>query len=401
MVEAPCIKRRVCAAGAILVVGCLIGLSSAAERPAAGETSAALPSEALLVATIRWGSTTLSALDLRGGALVPIVTKPSAEMDIAAAPGRVAYLVREGSDPTRNYVETLDLRTRRTYRFKPPAGFALLGFALDPARSDIAYSAMDIRNSRSRRAYWQSALADLETGKDRIYLSSGPQSLTGEAIPIPFGWSPSSGEIYFRGLMPFRGSIDGDLWAMREDGSGLIRLLADSEYVGRPALSPDGSFLAYLSSRADLLPVSQIRTPGAPPGNTLTVMDLATGRKTSVTGKAGVTFGCVRWSAADDEVMAERREPREGGPDALALVSGSAGDSFQLRDLAAQPSVEAAVVDIARCRAGGPLFWVERDQRQSRLRTARSSRDAATLLALGGGELRVIGCLGGNILERR
>jgi len=378
----------------------MVGLSSAAERPAAGEIPAALPSQALLVATVRWGSTTLSALDLRGGAIVPIVTKPSAEMDIAAAPGRVAYLVREGSDPTRNYVETLDLQTRRAYRFGPPAGFALLGFALDPAGSDLAYSAMDIRRSRSRSAYWQSALANLETGKDRICLSSGPHSPTGEAIPIPFGWSPSSGAIYFRGLMPFRGMIDGDLWAMREDGPGLIRLLADSEYVGRPALSPDGRFLAYLSSQADLLPVSQIRAPGAPPGNTLTVMELATGRKTSVTGKAGVTFGCVRWSAADDQVIAERREPREGREDALALVSAAARDAFQLRDIAVQPSAGAAVVDIARCGAGGPLFWVEKDGGQRRLRTARSSREAATILALGGGELRVIGCLGGNTLER-
>ncbi len=51
-------------------------------------------------------------------------------MDIAAAPGRVAYLVREGSDPTRNYVEI----TRKAY------GGAYCVMASKHIRTDVNYA---------------------------------------------------------------------------------------------------------------------------------------------------------------------------------------------------------------------------------------------------------------------
>jgi len=385
----------------ILLLGYLPSSSRAAERSRAGEISVTLPAEALLIATSRWGSTTLSALDLRSGAIALVATKPSSEMDIAEEAGRVAYLVREGSDPTRNYVEILDLRKGRVYRFTPPGGFALLGFAFSPNRSDVAYTAMSIRKSRSRRAYWRSALVNVETGEDRTYLSSGPHSVTGEAIPIPFGWSPTTGHIYFRGLMPFRGMIDAGIWAGGEPDSNLRSLLPDSTYVGRPTLSPDGSLLAYLSTEPDLLPVSDIRAPGAPAGNALVVMDLKTGQKTVVTEKAGVTFDCVGWSAAGDEVLIERRESLDGRVPDLAFLSGTPRDSFRLTDTGVQASPDAKVRDIARCRAGGPLFWTERDAREGRLRSARGNHDATTLLTVGDGEIRLIGCMEGNQDGRR
>ncbi len=179
-----------------------------------------LPGQGLLVATIRWGSTTLAALDLRSGALVPLVTRPSGEMDITGAPDRVAYLAREGVDPCRNYVEVLNLREGCIYRVKPANGLAILGFSFGSRPTELIFTEMNLRESRSRHAHWRTVLADVGTGDSRVAISSDSRNTIAEAIPVPLGRSTETGETYFLGLLPFRGMIHSGLWAMSFDGQG-------------------------------------------------------------------------------------------------------------------------------------------------------------------------------------
>ena len=358
-----------------------------------------LPGQGLLVATIRWGSTTLAALDLRSGALIPLVTRPSGEMDITAAPDRVAYLAREGVDPCRNYVEVLNLREGCIYRVKPANGLAILGFSLGSRPTELILTEMNLRESRSRHARWRTVLADVGTGDSRVAISSDSGNTIAEAIPVPFGRSADTGETYFLGLLPFRGSIHSGLWAMSFEGQGPKEVVAETAYVGLPRLSADGDLLAYLSSNPESLPVNDVTPPGAPPGNVLVVTDLRTGRSISVAEKPGGAFGCLRWSAASDEILVVRRRWLNGRFRDQGFLAGAKESNFQLAATGFPPSSDATVTDMARCESSS-LFWVEKGVWGTRLRAAGAAPQATTLLALDDGEIRVLGCLKGGALEQ-
>ena len=357
-----------------------------------------LPAQGLLVATIRWGSTTLAALDLRGGALVPLVTRPSGEMDITGAPDRVAYLAREGVDPSRNYVEILNLRESCIYRVKPEKGFAILGFSFGSRPTELIFTEMNLRESRSRHAHWRTVVADLGTGDSRLAISSDSRNPIAEAIPVPLGRSTETGEAYFLGLMPFRGGIHSGLWTMSFDGQAPKEIVAETTYVGRPRLSADGDFLAYLSSNPESLPLSDMTAPGAPPGNVLVVTDLRTGRNISIEEKPGAAFGCLRWSAASDEILVVRRHWLNGRFRDQGFLAGAKESAFQLGTTGFSPSSDAIVTDIAKCESSS-LFWVEKGAWGTRLRAAGAAPEATTLLTLDDGEIRVLGCLKGGALK--
>jgi len=349
-----------------------------------------LPDRGFLVGTIRSGSTTLAVLDLVTGALVPVVTKPSSEMDFVLATGRTAYLAREGVDPGKNYVEILDFREGQTRRLKPASGFAILGFILGPGRSDLTYTEMNLPESRSRQAHWRTCVADLETGESRTRLTSRSETRTAEAIPVPFGWSPATGEIYFQGLLPFRAMTHEGIWATSPDGTGLKPLLAETAYTGRPQLSPDGSRLAYLSTNIDSLPADYLRASGSPPGNVLVVMNLITGEKKTFEEKPGAAFGCFRWSAGGNKILAAHREWKDGRFCDRALLAGSEEKSFHLSRTGFSPSPKATVTDLGECD-GDPLLWVEKENGDARLRSG--SGNGTTLLTVPNGDIRLIGCL--------
>ncbi len=358
-----------------------------------------LPGQGLLIASIRWGSTTLAALDLRSGALVPLVTRPSGEMDISGAPDRIAYLAREGVDPCRNYVEILNLREGRICRVKPENGLAILGFSFGSHPTELIFTEMNLRESRSRHAHWRTVLADVGTGDSRVAISSDSKNTIAEAIPVPLGRSTETGKAYFLGLLPFRGMIHSGLWAISFDGQSPKEIVAQTAYVGRPRLSMDGDFLAYLSSNPEILPASDITAPGAPAGNVLVVTDLRTGRNISVAEKPDAAFGCLRWSATGDEILMVRRRWLKGRFRDQGFLAGAEESGFQLRATAFAPSSDATVTDIARCESSS-LFWVEKGVRGTRLREAGAAPEATTLLALDEGEIRVLGCLKGGALTQ-
>ncbi|MGA7871427.1 MAG: hypothetical protein WCA22_11040 [Candidatus Binatus sp.] len=358
-----------------------------------------LPGQGLLVATIRWGSTTLASLDLRSGALVALVTRPSGEMDITGAPDQVAYLAREGVDPCRNYLEILNFREGCIYRVKPENGFAILGFSFGSRPTELIFTEMNLRESRSRHAHWRTVLADIGAGDGRVVISSDSRKTMAEAIPVPLGWSAETGEAYFQGLLPFRGMIDSGLWAMSFNGQSPKEILAETAYVGRPRLSSDGDFLAYLSSNPQSLPVSDITAPGAPPGNVLVVTDLRTGRNISVAEEPDAAFGCLRWSATSNEILVVRRHWLNGRFRDRGFLAGAKESAFQLRTTGFSPSPDSTVTDIARCE-NSSLFWVEKGAWGTRLRGAGADSEPATLLTLDDGDIRVLGCIKSGVLKQ-
>ncbi len=351
------------------------------------------------MATIRWGSTTLAALDLRSGALVALVTRPSGEMDMTGSPDRVAYLTREGVDPCRNYLEILSFKEGAIYQVKPENGFAILGFSFGSRPTELILTEMNLRDSRSRRAHWRTVLADVGTGDTRVAISSDSRRTTAEAIPVPLGRSAETGEAYFIGLLPFRGMIQGGLWAMSFDGQGPKEIAAETAYVGHPRLSADGDFLAYLSSNPESLPVRDITAPGAPAGNVLVVTDLRKGRKISVAEKPDEAFGCLRWSAASDEILVVRRHWLSGRFRDEGFLAGAKESSFKLGATGFSPSRDATVTDIARCE-GSSLFWVEKGARGTTLRQGGEDPEPTTLLALDDGDIRVLGCFKAGALTQ-
>ena len=238
---------------------------------------------------------------------------------------------------------------------------------------------MSLRESRSRHARWRTVLADVGTGDSRVAISSDSGNTIAEAIPVPLGRSTETGETYFLGLLPFRGMIHSGLWAMSFDGQGPKEkeIVAETAYVGRPRLSADGDFLAYLSSNLESLPVSDITTPGAPPGNVLVVTDLRTGRNISLAEKPDAAFGCLRWSAVGDEILVAHRRWLNGRFRDQGFLAGAEESAFQLETHGFFPSPDATVTDIAR-RESGSLFWVEQGAWGARLRDAERLPEATT-----------------------
>ncbi len=145
--------------------------------------------------------------------------------------------------------------------------------------------------------------------------------------------------------------------------------------------------------------MSEITTPGAPPGNVLVVTDLRTGRNISLAEKPGAAFGCLRWSAASDEILVVRRHWLNGRFRDQGFLAGAKESAFQLGTTGFSPSSDATVTDIARCESSS-LFWVEKGVWGTRLRDAGADPEATTLLALDDGEIRVLGCLKGGALEQ-
>lgn len=356
-----------------------------------GETfSVTLPQRGILVALTRWGSTTLAVFDVSTRVLVPVTTKATGKLLASLAADRVAYLVREDVNPAKNYVEILDLRRGRCQLVKPANDFAILGFTLSPSGEQLAYAEMNLRWSSSRRVYWRTGLADLERYETHIPMASGKDSLPGEGIPVPFAWSSKTGEVYLQGLLPFQGMVNQGIWAMKPDGSGLRRILPEPSYTGLPRLSPDGGYLAYLTTRVEVLPRAYIPSPGAPPGNVLVVVNLLAGEQSTWVQEPEAAFGAFAWSATGREFLVSHQEWLDGRFRDAAFLKGGKGTSLQMRKIALSPS--SRVTDIGACRPGS-LFWVEEDNEGARLRGDGANHSPATLLSLPEGKIQLVGCL--------
>ena len=350
-----------------------------------------LPQRGILLALSRWGSTTLALFDISRKELIPLATKATGELLVSFAAGKLAYLEREGVNPAKNSVEVLDLKGRRSQRIKAADDFAILGFSVSPSGEHLAYAQINLRWSRSHRVSWRSGTVELKGLESRISLTSGQNNLPGGEIPVPFAWSGRTGEVYLQGLLPFRGMVNQGTWAMMPNGSGLRRILSEPSYTGLPRLSPDGAYLAYLSTKIEALPRDYIPRPGAPPGNILAVTNLLNGEQDILAQEVGSVFGAFSWSATGKEILVSHQEWLEGRFRDAAFRRVRKDSSLQLRKIAGSPSLK--VTGIAECNHGS-FFWVEEDKAGARLLEDKGNGIPATPLALPEGKIQLIGCFG-------
>ena len=356
-----------------------------------GESSAlSLPRRGIVVATIRWGLTTLNVFDVAGRALAPVATRETGELVTSGYRDRLAYLVREGPNPAKNFVEVTDLRRRKSLTVKPAADFAILGFTLSPDGDRLSYAAMNLRKSRSHHVAWRAGLANLESHEIRLSLKSGPDKVLEEGIPVPFGWSRRREEIFFQVKLPLRGMVKQGIWATKPDGSSWRQILPEASYTGAPRLSPDGTSLAYFSTVQESLPQGYVPAPGESPANVLTVMNLMTGEKNVWTQKSGRAFGVLAWSPSGKEILVTERqwsEDRFHDGELLRVTR----DKTQTVVGIGRSSPLVKVTDVLECNDGS-VFWVEELGAQARLRGI-ADRNPATLLTYPDGKIHLLGCL--------
>lgn len=356
------------------------------ERPAA-----ALVHSGVLVALIRSGLTTFHVLEASSGRLISIGgNKETGALNFSSAPGRLAYLVREGPNPARNTIEIFDWRNGKTLVVEPGGGQALLGFALDPEGKRLGYAAMNLAASRSTSVTWHVGIADLERAESRIVVSSDSYRTPEEGIPVPFAWSSHSAVIYLQGWLPFRGMIKQSVWSMNPQGAKLAKLIAAPDSIGTPRLSADGLRLAYLSSELDRLPAGYLPAPGAPPGNVITVMDVVSGA-TAAWARAGEgAFGSFAWSANGEEVLAWAQAWINGRFRDVELRRITKSASFPLAKTEPSESLKA-ITDIVECRDRA-VFWVEKEPGAARLYRNREQKSQAVLDSAGGA-IQLLGCV--------
>jgi len=349
----------------------------------------ALPQKGLLVAFSRWGETTLGVFDVADRQLISLGKKPTGPLVFSQEANRLAYLVREGVNPAKNYIEILEWRSGRVLVVKPAADYAFLGFALDPDGKMLVYAALNIRTSRTTNVTWRVGLANLERHETQVTLTSSAKKIAGEGIPVPFDWSRRTGHIYLQGWLPFRGMIKQSIWAASREGNQLIKVIPEPAYIGIPSLSPDASKLSYLSVDPDILPPDYVAPPGPPPGNVLSVMDLVSGGEVPWARAAKRAFGAHAWSASGEDVLVVEQDWLKGRFRDIEIrrIGKAASVSVEKIDQSRTLKEIAALVECP----DREMFWVEREGTSARL-YGKSERNSAVLFELAEGTIQLLGC---------
>jgi serine/threonine protein kinase/Tol biopolymer transport system component len=114
--------------------------------------------------------------------------------------------------------------------------------AWSPDGSEIVYSTEDFRVPWAREGF----------SRLRIIRASGGEyrELDLEVEAIQPDWSPDGKRIAFWGVV--QETAQRDLWSVRPDGSGLVRLTDDADLDWCPKWSPDGRWLYFLSNRSGM-----------------------------------------------------------------------------------------------------------------------------------------------------
>lgn len=361
------------------------------KKPDAEErVNTTLPQKGVLVAFVRWGSTTLGVLDVASGKLIRLATKQTGDLVVAQAANRLAYLVREGPNPAKNTIEILDFRRGEFLVVEPATDYAILGFALSPEGRQLSYAAMNIRASRSTQVTGRAGLADLERQETRVTLTSNPRQAAVEGIPVPFEWSNRTGRIYLQGWLPFRGMVKQSIWAMKPDGTNLTTIIPEPDYTGIPRLSPDGSRLSFLATELESLPRDYVAPPGAPPGNALFVMNLASGEKEPWAQRTDSALGAFGWSESGEEILAVEQAWLKGRFRDVEILRIGKGKSVSVEKIDQSQSFKE-ITGILECRDGS-LYWVEKNSASAKLHV-RTEGNLEALLDLPEGNIQLLGCL--------
>lgn len=350
----------------------------------------ALPQSGVMVALRRWGETNLAVLDTDNAKIVSLATRETGSLVMAQGGGRLAYLVREGPSPAKNHVEIFDWRGSNRLIVEPANDEAILGFTLDAEGKKLSYAAMNLRASRSTQVTWRIGLLDLERLGARVVVDSTSEKIRDEGVPVPFAWSVRTGRLYLQGWSPFRGMIRQSVWAMSPERGEAAKIIPAPDYVGTPRLSPDGTRLAYLSTEIGSLPAEFVAAPGAPPGNILSVIDLATGEGESWARGGKSAFGAFAWSARGEEIFAAEQAWVNGRFRDVEVRRIGKGAAASVAKVDSSPSMKV-VTNLLECRERN-LYWVEKERAAAKLYVNRGET-AQLLFELADGAIELLGCL--------
>jgi dipeptidyl aminopeptidase/acylaminoacyl peptidase len=320
----------------------------------------------VLLAVTQHAHTIVVALDARGATSL---TEPQLIGKIQlSATGRVlAYELLEDINPLNNVVVAANLATGAAWRVVPGGGCAAFGFTLDATGERLALLQVAMRG-RFKPTAWQVSVVDFASGRASALGPARPQKIALEPVAwlrpfTPFSLSlrqtqpvlwPGTGgklcgqaqgasseglrrgigrgapwpvrqpalgagtgdrqsegagatdEIVLRAFVPFQADGAAGLWAVSADGSRLRPLLPETDYVGKPRLSPDGRLLAFFASEPENLPEEYVASPGEPPANALRVLNLITGETRTLAVDTARAFDALAWDAAGERLYLTR-----------------------------------------------------------------------------------------------
>ncbi len=348
-----------------------------------------LPQQGVVVAFTRWGETTLGVFDPSSAKMIPLAKRETGALVVSQGGSRLATLVREGPNPARNHIEMLDWRSGSGWIVEPATDDAVLGLAFDADGKHLSYATMNLRNSRSTHVTWRVGLLDLERQQARIVMDSAAQKIGEEGIPVPFAWSGRTGRLYLQGWSPFRGMIRQSIWTMSPERGEPAKIIPAPNYTGVPRLSPDGARLAYLGTDMGSLPAEFVAPPGAPPGNLLSVMDLAAGAEVRWARGGKTAFGTFAWSVSGEEVVVVEQAWLNGRFRDVEVRRVGRGTAVSVAKTDSSQSVKE-VASILECRERN-LFWVEKERTAAKLYVNRGGT-SQLLFELPDGTIQLLGC---------
>ena len=351
-----------------------------------------LPSGSALISVNRLFGATMGIVGPDYKAVTSSSTpRPIENIQVSQGARTVAYLVLDGLNPANNYIETIDLVTRRTQQIKASDGFAILGYTLEPGGKHLAFTEVGLRGLSSRQASWHLLIADLEKGWAREVIKSETHPVPEETVFIPFAWSTQIGEVYLYGMHPFGGGWGHGVWGVQPDGTGLRQLITESKFVRLPLLSPDGLQFAYLSSDIESLPRKYIPGVGAPPANTLITMNLKTGQEQVIAQIKEQTFGVMAWARNSDELILTRQEWKDNNLLDISLVAIPVKGAGEREIIAlSQPS---SITDIFDNGKDGALLWVNKVPNGLDLLLKKRDTPPISILSLPDGQIKIVGYL--------
>lgn len=344
------------------------------------------PTPYALLSVTQDAHTAVVALNARGA--VPL-TEPQVvgKIQLSAAGHVLAYEVLEGINPLHNVVEVTDLATGAAWRVAPGEGCAVFGFTLDATGERLALLQVAMRG-RFKPAPWQVSVVDFASGRASALGPARPQEVALE----PVAWSNATDEILLHAFVPFQADGAAGLWAVGVDGSRLRPLLEETDYVGKPRLSPDGRLIAFFASEPENLPQEYVTSPGEPPANALRLLDLATGETRTLMVDAARAFDALAWDAAGEHLYFSQG------------VWQSAERAFRFDEMASllvnrsTPEVviraPESVLGLQPC-AGGGLAYVTAKGREAVAVVRWDGQDAAgrTEWVVEDGRVEILACL--------
>jgi hypothetical protein len=375
-----------------------LALDTASPCPAVGFSAGAsliqLPGSTphLLLALTRHAHTTIMAWD--GEQATPL-TQPQLMGKTRWSPDRqvLAYEALEGINPLDNVVVVADLATGRTWQISSEGGCAILGFTLD-GTGELGLLQVAMRG-QFKPAPWQLTLLDLMTGNWRVIGPAEPQEVAFE----PVGWSQATDEIILHAFVPFQADGAAGLWAVRPDGSGLRPLLAETEYVGAPRLSPDGRLLAFFASEPELLPSGYIARPGEPPANALRLLDLVTGQTHTLATAGDGAFGALAWDPSRGRIYFSRGA-WEGPGLAFRFEKLLSVDVEASEPPAVMARLAESIAGLQACN-DGRLAYVTTGEQGNVVHWDKAESSGGLHWAVGDAGVELLGCMPGEPAEMR